>query len=187
MNHNLFYLALAGPAIFILTALVFGLVKPNYRPVRNTISELALGRYGYVQTINFVVSGLLLASLGVTIALQNGSSYGSTAVTIMGAVLFLSAIFPTDPTTANGSTTVGKIHNAIFLVGMLAIISAQFVVGFSNLGSALGIFSLVCGVLAPVNLVAMVTQHAYAGLFQRLLVLTIMVWISGFGLSALGW
>jgi hypothetical membrane protein len=186
MNYT-FYLALAGPALFILTAFIFGLVKPNYKPLRNTISELALGRYGFIQTANFVVSGLFIALLGVALAFQGTHTYGSVAVVIMGTVLFLSAIFPTDPIETNGFTTVGKIHNTVFLVGMLAILSAQFVTGFGSMGSALGVFSLACGILAVIGLVAMVkTQHTHQGLFQRVLVLTVMVWISGFALSVLG-
>ncbi len=181
------FIALAGPTLFVLTALIFGFVKPKYRPLHNTISELALGRYGYIQTANFALSGSFIASLGVVLMSRHTHTYGSVAIVIMGVILFLSAIFRTDPIAANGTTTTGKIHNGLFLIGILAIISGQFVTGLSRLGSALGVFSLACGVLALFGLFVTVTRQTYMGLFQRALVLVVMLWISGFALSVLGW
>lgn len=187
MNQALFYLAVAGPALFVTVAFVFGLVKPKYHPLHNSISELALGKYGHIQTVNFAVSGLLIILLGGELAYGHRHLYGAYAVVAMGIVLALSAIFRTDPIAANGSTTVGKVHNALFLIGMLATISAQFVVGFDSIGSTLGVFSLASGAVALFGLVAMIARPAHIGLFQRVLVLAIMCWIAGFGLSVLDW
>lgn len=179
--------ALAGPALFISTALIFGLVKPKYSPLHNTISELALGRYGHIQTANFTLSGLLIVLLGLRLVMEHVHTYGAVAVIIMGAVLMLSAVFRTDPITANGSTKMGKIHNGLFFIGVLGILSGQFVTGFSSLGSALGVFSLVCGTLTLIAVPVTVTRQRYMGLFQRVLVLIVMLWISGFAASVLKW
>ena len=186
MNYDFLNVAVAGPALFLLTALVFGLFKPKYRPLHNTISELALGQYGYVQTVNFTVSGLLIMLLGLRLAAMHQHIYGSVAVAVLGAVLLLSAIFRTDPITANGSTTTGKVHNILFFIGILGIISAQFVTGFSSLGSALGFFSLACGALALLGLPITITRQTYMGLFQRALVSVVMLWVAVLALSVLG-
>jgi hypothetical membrane protein len=187
MNQNLLNIATAGPALFIVTAFIFGLVKPKYSALHNTISELALGRYGYVQTANFTLSGLLIVLLGLRLAAMGHYRYGAVTVVIMGLVLMLSAVFRTDPVAANGSTTTGKIHNGLFFIGMLSIVSGQFVTGLSNLGTGLGAFSLACGALALLSTVVTVTRQAYMGVFQRILVVIIMAWIAGFGMSVLGW
>lgn len=189
MHDSFLDIVLAGPALFLLVAFTFGLVKPKYRPLHNTMSELALGRYGYVQTVNFIVSGLLITLLGLRLTAAHVHLYGSLAVVVLGVILLLSAVFRTDPITANGSTTRGKIHNGLFLIGIAGIISGQFVTGFTNLGSALSIFSLACGVLTLLRLGITITRHTYMGLFQRVLVLVLvmMLWVSGFALSMLGW
>lgn len=187
MSHNFLYISVLGPALFVVTALIFGLFKPSYRPLHNTISELALGKYGGIQTANFVLNGSLMVLLGCLLASKHSHPYGAVTIAVMGAVLVLSAIFHTDPIIANGSTTGGKIHNALFFVGILAVISGQFVTGFGSLGSALGVFSLICGVLALVALPITVTRQSYMGLFQRALVLVVVLWMTGFALSVLGW
>jgi len=187
MSNYLSNIPLAGPALFILTVFIFALFKPKYRPLHNTISELALGRYGYIQTANFILSGLLILVLGLRLVSTQEHLYGSVAVSVMGAVLLLSAVFRTDPITANGSTTTGKVHNGLFFIGIFGILTAQFVTGFSSLGSALGVFSLACGTLTLLGLPITITRQTYMGLFQRALVLVVMVWISGFAASLLGW
>jgi hypothetical membrane protein len=119
MSHNFLDIALAGPALFILTALVFGLVKPKYRPLHNTISELALGRYGYIQTANFILSGSLMALLGLRIAATHQHLYGAVAIVVMGLVLVLSAVFRTDSIASKVSTTTGRIQMSGFAASVL--------------------------------------------------------------------
>ena len=187
MNLDFLKISLIGPTLFLLTAFVFGLVKPQYRPLHHTISELALGRYGYVQTANFIFCGLLIAVLGFRVAATHEHLWGSFAVIVLGLVLLLSAVFRTDPISANGSTQTGKVHNGLFFIGMLGIISGQFVTGLTGLGSALGVFSLACGVLTFIAMAMTVARRTYMGAFQRVLVLIVMLWVTGFALSTLGW
>ena len=174
---------LAGPALFVVTALVLGLVKPHYRPLHNTISELALDRYGYLQTANFVINGSLVTMLGLVLATRHQHLYGSIAIMVMGLVLISSGIFRTDPIATGTSTSHGKVHNALFFVGIFGTISGQLVTGFGNLGSTLGVFSLTCGVLTLALLPITVTRQRYMGLFQRLVVVVVVVWMTGFGVA----
>jgi hypothetical membrane protein len=176
----------AGPAVFLVTALAFGTVKPSYRPFENTISELALGSYGVVQVANFAGSGLLIVVLGLELIDRGADAYPALCVVVMGAVLCLSSVFRTDPIEANGSTATGRIHNALFLVGMLAIFSAQLVLGASDLGAPFGIVSLACLGISLVCLARVVRGRGSVGLFQRLLVLVVMGWITSFALQVTG-
>src|SRR5699024_8744662 len=72
----------------------------EYSLVSDNISELVLGRYGFIQTSAFVIGGL--GTLGVAIALRGstagsrGSVVGALLVGINGLAVVLLALFPTD-------------------------------------------------------------------------------------------
>src|SRR5438034_7685310 len=108
--------ALLGPVLFVVTAFVLGIVEPDYSPVRNTISELALGSRGVFQTVNFAVCGILIAGMGVTLwrvgpPAFRGARYAAAAITLMGAVLLLSTFIVTDPLHRADPTVEGTVHN----------------------------------------------------------------------------
>ncbi len=187
MDHNLFCIAIFGPTLFFVTALILGAITPRYRALHNTISELALSKHSLAHAVNYVLCGSLITLLGLLSISKHSHTYGAVAIVIMGVALLLSAVFRTDPISANGSTVEGKIHNTLFFVAMLGVISGQFVTGISARGSALGVFSLLCGIWTICFLPITITRRTYMGLFQRLLVAVVMLWITGFALSVWGW
>lgn len=56
--------AIAG-LLFVLVFLLEGATRANYDPLRHPVSSLALGDYGWVQSANFVVAGLLTLAFSV--------------------------------------------------------------------------------------------------------------------------
>jgi hypothetical protein len=177
------YVALLGPSLFIITALILGAITPRYHPLQNTISELALGKYGVLQTLNFVVSGTLMLLLAVLVFWQHFSTYGVVCVAIMSLVLLLSAVFKTDPLTKQWSTKTGAIHNVLFMVGAPAMVSAQLVLAVTQSGTAFGLFSLACSLVSVPTMVFVVVGRSYRGLVQRILVSTLMVWTTVFAVA----
>jgi hypothetical protein len=71
--------AIAGP-LFVVGLLFEGATRANYDPLRHPVSSLALGDYGWVQSANFVVTGLLTLALSVglrrALRLGKGSTCG---------------------------------------------------------------------------------------------------------------
>jgi hypothetical protein len=51
--------ALSGP-LFILTFIIEGVMRKHYSEVSNPVSMLALGSFGWVQVINFLITGVLV-------------------------------------------------------------------------------------------------------------------------------
>src|SRR5690625_4192856 len=96
----------------------------------DNISELALGRFGFVQTAAFIISGLGTIGLAFIIhrltAQSKKSLVGSLLVAIYGVGAILSAFFPTDridnPVDLQTLTAAGTIHVLIALVSFLCII-----------------------------------------------------------------
>ena len=57
--------AVAGPA-FMIAVTIQGAVRPDYDPLRDSISALALGSgAGWIQNLNFVLTGILTIGLAV--------------------------------------------------------------------------------------------------------------------------
>src|SRR5262249_30525864 len=54
-----------GPVLFWLVVIVDGFTEPGYDARKAFISELALGKHGWVQTANFIVVGLLMLLFAV--------------------------------------------------------------------------------------------------------------------------
>ena len=89
-----------GSQIFLLASSWLLPIASEYRLIGDNISELVLGRYGFVQTIAFLIAGF--GTLGLAFAIRKltadvrGSFIGSLLIGIYGAGAILEAVFPTD-------------------------------------------------------------------------------------------
>jgi hypothetical protein len=132
--------AVVGP--FYLTAGVAqGLLRPGFSFARHPLSVLANGDAGWVQTVNFALSGLLVmaAAIGVARAVGRGGQATAWTLGAYGAFVAHAAAIPADPVDGfpagtplgppTGITTVGLLH---FVIGALAFT----VVGVSALLAA---------------------------------------------------
>lgn len=92
--------AIAG-RLFVTLFLVEGAVRPEYNPLRHPVSSLALGDLGWVQTVNFLVAGLLMLAFAVGLrrALRplEGSTWGSLLVGASAIGLLGAGVFVADP------------------------------------------------------------------------------------------
>ncbi|MBZ9593611.1 DUF998 domain-containing protein [Streptomyces erythrochromogenes] len=128
----------AGP-LFLVTGIVQGVVRDGFDFTRNAISQLALGQAGWVQTVNFLVTGALLvagaAGLRRVLGRGAGGVWGPVPVGVFGVSFWAAAAFPADagagfpagaPDTAVLSAQ-GAVHMAAGTVGYLALCGALLV------------------------------------------------------------
>ncbi|HEX3082342.1 MAG TPA: DUF998 domain-containing protein [Candidatus Saccharimonadia bacterium] len=181
MNQLIFDIALAGPALFMICALVIGAITPKYSALYNTISEQALGKYKGLHAANYVVNGGLIAVLGALCLARGSSWYQSSSIVLLGAIIVLSAYYKTDPITLKRQSREGIIHNVLFLVGMVGIITGQF--GYVH-DLTLGRVALISGITALIGTIYTIFGQAYRGLVQRILVISVMAWVTVFALSS---
>lgn len=180
-------LAIAGQVILLASAWLLPFVS-EYSLIGDNISELVLGRFGFVQTAAFVIAGV--GTLGLVYALRKltagswGSLTGSLLVGIYGAGAVLSAIFPTDrvdsPADIASLSTTGTIHSTVALISFVCIIVGMFVLTRTFAGDArwraITIWSGLCAAGAlPMFLTQ--SQGPRVGLMQRLLVLFVSAWL----------
>lgn len=90
-----------GPIGFLATLLVDGVLRPDYDPFRHQVSLLLLTERGRIETVAFVVSGVLIMAFATVLrgAPLSGarSVAGAAAVALAGIGLVIAGIFPPDP------------------------------------------------------------------------------------------
>src|SRR3712207_1859972 len=130
---------MAGPVRFVgvlvvLTVVQYDLMleigwQPLGDPAGAWPSGLALGPYGWIQVLNFVVSGLLLMLLAVGLHVGmdgRGSRVGPGLLLMAGAAMALMG-FETDPIFREGPRTLhGWIHDLAFALFILALLPSFF-------------------------------------------------------------
>jgi hypothetical protein len=180
-------LAITGQLILLGSAWLLPLVS-EYSLIGDEISELVLGRYGFVQTAAFVISGL--GVLGLAFAIRQltmgawGSLIGSLLIGVYGAGAILVAIFPTDgiDDLVNLSTT-GLIHVMVSLVSFLCVIVGMVVLSWTFGREArwrsLLPWAAIFATAAVSLIIAQSTaqQSPWFGLMQRALVTVIAAWL----------
>lgn len=116
-------LTLALVGLYVVLDVVAQLLPPHYNPVTQAESDLAVGPFGYVMTVNFVVRGVLSLSLlyGLLLSTPVGrrSPVGVVLVGVWGVGAFVLAASPTDIGTE--TTVHGMIHLATAGIAFLAV------------------------------------------------------------------
>ena len=180
----------AGPVAFLATATLVGLLTPGYDTRTQTLSELALGTFGWLQAANFVAFGLAITCFAVALfrGLGHPSHIGTALLTLAGVAVAASGYFPTDPPGA-AQTGSGALHNLLFLVAFLALIlAAPFIAAALRRAPELrGLAPWVA--ITPVAVIALLVAfvgfgadpgdplHGVAGLLQRALVAVAFGWL----------
>src|SRR5919202_6384377 len=105
---------IVAPPMFTGGVILAGRLRPGYDPLQHGISELALGPSGWLQTANFLVTGLLLVAfaLGIFIALEETLAVRAAVILLFlgGVGLVVLGLFPRD--LPGGLPTLhGTIHN----------------------------------------------------------------------------
>ena len=192
--------AIAGP-LFVVGFLFEGATRANYDPLRHPVSSLALGDYGWVQSANFIVAGLLTLafSVGLRSALRSGmgSTWGPLLVGVWAIGLLGAGVFVTDPVSGyppgtpdrlSGNSWHGALHDLFSLLGFVSLAAACFTFGrrFAGRGKrGWALYSAVSGLVFAVAFVLSSAGFAQvaglvdlAGLLQRVAVAVGFCWLT---------
>lgn len=195
-----------GPLLFVLLFLIEGATRPGYSPLKQAVSELSLSSQGWIQIVNFIVSGLLI--LGFAIGLRRilqrrkGTAWGPLLLAAVGLGLVAAGIFVTDPALgyppgtppgpALHDTWHGILHwyaGGLIFFGCLSAASFVFARRLAMESQRLwALYSLLSGIGMMVFFAAFAAAGAFdgpAGLFQRLSIGTGMIWLSLFACKLL--
>jgi hypothetical membrane protein len=128
-NRSLANAALAGFATFPLIVVALHIVqRGHYHPLSQAVSELALGRAGWLMWIAFCSAGTGLLCLALLHRrLVQRSLAAPALLALAGLLAYVSAVFHADPENATTTSLHDQIHQTASLIAFVSIIIAMFV------------------------------------------------------------
>ena len=121
--------------LFVALWAVQAWTREGFRPTFHPLSLLSLGDGGWVQIVNFVLTGLLLVGAGVGLRRSSpgraGAPWTALLVALMGAGLVIAGVFVTDagagfpagaPDGAPQLSWHGAVHEVGFVLTQLAFV-----------------------------------------------------------------
>jgi hypothetical protein len=190
-----------GPALFLSTFTLEGWLRPGYQARSMFVSELALGQRGWIQSINFVVFGVLflIFTRGVSGEFHSGaaSHAGPVLLTIIGISFLVSGFFTMDPVTTprDRMSWHGTLHGLFgALVFSLSPISCfvflrrfhsdpewQWLQSWTGATGAIMVASVVVMATGPTKAPAAPNAfNAWNGAFQRAALIPYLLWTFAF-------
>jgi len=193
---------------FVVVFLIEGVTRPQYDWMRHPISALSIGPRGWSQIANFVVTGVLVASIGIGLRLAlppraRSSLSGPILIALAGIGLIGAGVFVSDPVfgfppdkplVLAQFSWQGHLHDLFSVLWFLGLPAACVVlaVRFFAIGQRnWAVYSLLSGlgmmvffVLAAIGFRQRPGFVDVAGVYQRLSVTTGLSWVSVIALHA---
>lgn len=180
-------LVVGGIVLYVIITAVAQTLPPHYSPITQAESDLAVGPYGWLMTIAFVLRGLIAVALIVglrrELAPQARSTFGLALIALWAAGDILLAIFRTDVAPAH-ATLHGLIHLivafAVFIAVALGELRSAQVLGADPRWALLRPWLLAiasAALLALLIFFLVGTASGFFGLFERLFLGLALLWM----------
>ncbi|MEP7144545.1 MAG: DUF998 domain-containing protein [Ferruginibacter sp.] len=199
--------AIACP-LFILVFLIEGITRSGYNAVRHPVSSLSIGEPGWIQVASFIITGSLLVFFAVGLRYKLAAHKGNVVAPLLIAAVAIgligAGIFTTDPVYGYPAdkpllltqlSIHGRLHVLFSIPVFLCLPAACFVFSkrFSKTGEqGWAIYSLITGIvmfatfiLAGMGFKQVTGLVDFAGLIQRLCIITGWTWITLLALHSL--
>jgi hypothetical protein len=187
---------------FVVAFLIEGFTRPQYNWMQYPISSLSIGRLGWTQIMNFVITGALVALIGIGLRLtfaphSRGSLFGPILFVVAGIGLIGAGIFVSDPVfgfppdkplVLAQFTSHGHLHDlfsTFWFLGLPAACSVLAVRFFTISEPGWAVYSLLsglgmiaCFVVASMGFLQRPGFVDVAGIYQRLSATTGILWVS---------
>lgn len=184
IQRGLLWCGAVGSALFIVIFLINDVVKPDYDPVRDAVSEAEIGSGGWLQIANFIVSGLLITASSVAVA-NTVNRWTGVLVALVGGGLALAGVFVSDPVPTDHATWHGTIHNVVGTISSAALIAACFVAARWQATALWRWYSIAVGVAMPLTFVVAIAATETLGIWQRLTNVIGWTWLVVLALRAM--
>jgi hypothetical protein len=181
---------LAG-LLFNGTVLLQAAVRPGFDLRTIPLSLLSLGSFGWIQTLNFIVSGLLVmgCAAGVRRAMPSrAGTFAAAMLVLYGVGLTAAGVFPADPIDgfpigsrrADVMTWHANLHGLAFAVAHIGIVLACLALAarFATRGrTGLAAFSGATAVIVPGLIILGFSNSAVIGLAFLMTGVVGMCWL----------
>lgn len=111
-------LAIAGATGFVVIVIILHLLQPDYQPVNQLMSELALGKHGGAMLVAFFSIAASTFSIALGIAKSPGSPWLRAALTVASLGFLGAGVFPLGET--------GTLHISFIAMAFVATVLAMY-------------------------------------------------------------
>ncbi len=190
-------LVASSPIIFQVVMVLAQSLQPGYNPLRDTISSMVWGSYGWLQTINFFIFGVLMIALVRKFITGMDKSvmprFGGILLYLVGLGFIILAIFPTQ--SPGGVKTLQAVIHGItvyfitFLFPAACFLVAPalrkgrypgFIFPYTIITGSLGLGLIVLGVFLKI------IGAYWFGMLERVLLLNGFIWLEIVGIYYTG-
>jgi hypothetical protein len=177
----------AGAILFSTVYFCFGVISPNYYMIHESISRLQLQPYGWVQSLNYIVSGLLICAFAVALRKELAGGFGSTLIPFFHLLTGLGSIILGVCLDHQVQLYTGAIIFLSLITGLL-LFTGRFSANPEWHGwTTYTILSVLLMIALGILFTYFATHKgSLAGVFERLIVITRLVWIYFFTSRLLG-
>lgn len=186
-----------SPIIFALVVLVLGMITPGYSHLNHTISRLAIEKYGWIQSLNFIqlALGIQFTGIRLTKILKNQKQEENViriVFRLCSIFLIIAAFIPTDPIENvpldyTLLTPTGLVHISIvilfLLLSPLGIVRLSQIFRKENMLNAFARLTTIAGFAALLGSIVWFVFYfmgillEYRGIFQKAIALPVLVWL----------
>ncbi len=191
-----------SPLLFACVVVILGFLTPGYNHINHTISRLAIEKYGWIQSLNFLQLAAGVTLLGNTLSksLKTSSSRvaARTIFFLCGLFLTVAALAPTDPIEnvplrLSLYTPVGLVH-----AGAVILFLVSSPLGIRRLARILAsephykMYSTLTTVIGYACFVASIAWFlffvlgiglGYRGIFQKMIAVPVIFWFTLMGVA----
>jgi hypothetical membrane protein len=178
---------IGGSLLYAVVVAVTGYLTPGYDPLTQWISELGATGAPYANLFNVLGPGIfgllsIVFAAGIWRALKGGPLAFAAAflVAISGFAGILEGVFPCDPGCVP-MTMGGSLHLTIGIVPLLGMLGAMeifaFIVRKNPAWPWFFAFSQAMVILTFIFAIAFFSGAALDGLYQRIMIGSILVWV----------
>lgn len=184
---------MAGAVLFVAAFTIQAWMYPGYSWTGMFVSELSLGPHGWIQILNFLLTGALLLVFGrglrASFSAGAASLAGPLLVQVLGVCLMVSGPYTTDPSALSGPPSAHGLVHGIFGALFFTLAPVCCFVFYRRFRRdpawrTLAGWTLAAGVLLSLGIIVLkISQQPGTGLFdwkglvQRVLLVTLMAWI----------
>lgn len=172
-----------GAVSFVVVFLVNDAVKPDYEPMRDFVSEASIGRGGWVQIANFLVTGILLLASSFALSRTVGAWTGRL-VGLVGAGLTAAGVFVSDAVPHGHVTWHGIAHNAVSILVFASLSLACITAARWRPTPNWRRYCIGTGIAVPALFLVAGAASQTSGLWQRLTIVVGWSWLAVLELRA---
>lgn len=187
----------AGPILFTVIVLICASLRSGYSHIHQFISELGATGTANANLMNwagFIPTGVLITMFGVSLIQLLPKKFltlsGSVLIMIYGIGVFVVGFLSCDPGCPKEGSLENNLHDKISGLIFISVIVGMLILGISfrrlRFWNRFWLYSVISAFISAGFMAGLINSFestAYTGIWQRLLLLTIFLWLGVIGMQ----